>query len=982
MLPKPDSCLGCPLYGDGMGFSALEGTGSLGVLVAAEALGARERADGLPLRPHADAGSVFQRALKLAGVAREQLVITNIVRCQPPGNFLEGAEYEREAIERCSQYLQDAVRRFQPKVILALGNIALRTLTGLTGDHRTVTSLRGYVLQAIDYSGVVVVPSYHPSYIRRGAGQLFRVLVEDIRRAVAVAREGRVTKQSVQWINDPLTGKPTRTVVEQPVQTSYILNPMDDPRLSYQTDPTVEEAEKFYQHCKTNPELVISYDIETDRSAGKAEGEVDNEEMGQQITLVQFSTAAGSGIALPFVGAYVEVVRQTFQLANSKVGHNVWLFDNPILSSHGCPIAGEISDTLWMWHHMQPDLPADLQFVASWFSMPFPWKHYAGPNLRFYGVADADATLRIFQQIPAAMKKLKVWDSWVRQRQQLRPILERMKARGVGTDAEQLVVFGQQLSVEIERVRQEILPLVPAELNQFKPFKGIPKDIREFVNERLPVIELSIKAQWPVGQKMTKAALAKELKPQKEALQQLGFEELGYQKREIMVGATSEMGGAYHDLMGSAHSTTTGVFEGQWTKSLEFNPGSWQQVMAYAKHRKHKVPVVSGKQNGMKVKRESVNEKALLQLSRRTKDPFYKLVLDYREPVKMKGTYVGDAESRTGGFMPGPDGRIRADLTYRPANGQLATRNGPPIMTIPKHGPLAAQLRRAIVAKPGCRLIEADWTSFHILTLGFESKDPLYMRLSQLDMHSFFAATLLKLEQPDRLVVMDDDELLDCLGHYKKDETLKYPGPKGRLLSFKDVRNQQAKPTILGYGLGMQANRLWEENDEFISSKVEAQKLIDTLEGLFPLEVRYRRDVRELAHRQHYLLSRYGYIRWFWNVLQWNSNWQRWEPGPDSESAISHFVQNDAFGMMYDVMLELGEKGLDERFGLILNMHDALIFECPEAIVDECVATVTELMERPSKALVDPKVAPTGLACKVETKVGLNLGEMSEIKLG
>jgi DNA polymerase len=972
MIPKPKTCEGCPLYGDGLGFSSIEGTGSLGVLVVAEALGARERADGLPLRPHADAGSVFQRALKLAGVAREQLCITNIVRCQPPGNFLEGAEYEREAIEHCSQYFREAIGRFYPKVILALGNVALRTLTGLTGDHRTVTSLRGYVLQALDYSGVVVVPSYHPSYIRRGAGQLFRVLVEDIRRAVAVAREQTVTKQTVQWINDPLTGKPTRTVVEQPVQTSYILNPMDDPRLSYQTDPTVEDAEKFYQHCKDNPELVISYDIETDRSAGKAEGEVDNEEMGQQITLVQFSHTPGSGIALPFNVEYRDVISNVLGLGNNKVGHNVWLFDNPILLSAGIQVWGEVSDTLWMWHHMQPDLPADLQFVASWFGMPFPWKHYAGPNLRFYGVADADATLRISQQIPEAMKKLKVWDSWVRQRQQLRPILERMKARGVGTDADQLVVFGQQLSVEIERVRREILLLVPAELNQFKPFKGIPKDVREFVAERLPVIESSIRAQWPVGQKMTKAALAKELRPQKEALQQLGFEELGYVRQELCLANPTEK---------ELEQSSLGLVD-LWTKPLEFNPGSWQQVMAYAKHRKHKVPVVSAKQNGMKVKRESVNEKALLQLSRRTKDPFYKLVLDYREPVKMKGTYVGDVETRSGGFMPGLDGRIRADFTYRPANGQLATRNGPALMTAPKHGVLADQFRRAIVAKPGCKLIEVDWKSFHILTLGFESQDATYMRLARGDMHSFFAATLLRLEQPDKLLSMNDDEMIYLLKFHRKDERARFPGPKNRMLTFQQVRDQQAKPAILGMGLGQQANRLWEENEDFIDSKAEAQKLIDLWKALFPKEVAYQRNVRELAHRQHYLLSRYGYIRWFWNVLQWNSNWQRWEPGPDSESAISHFVQNDAFGMMYDVMLELGEKGLDERFGLILNMHDALVFECPEAIVDECVVTVTELMERPSRVLVDPKVAPGGLSCKVETKIGLNLGEMSEIKLG
>ena len=133
LLPKGDGCIGCPLYGDGLGFSAVEGTGASRLMVVAEALGQRERAEGLPLRPNADAGSVFQRACKLAGVDRAQLAITNIVRCQPPGNVLEGAPYEQAAIAQCSQYLREAVGRFKPRVILALGNVALRTLTGLTG---------------------------------------------------------------------------------------------------------------------------------------------------------------------------------------------------------------------------------------------------------------------------------------------------------------------------------------------------------------------------------------------------------------------------------------------------------------------------------------------------------------------------------------------------------------------------------------------------------------------------------------------------------------------------------------------------------------------------------------------------------------------------------------------------------------------------------------------------------------------------------
>src|SRR5882724_1399168 len=109
-IPKPDYCSasGCPLAGSG-GFSTLEGTGSSGVLALAEALGQWEEQDGLPLRPRAAAGSVFARALKLAGVPRESLLITNVLRCRPPNNDLLHTPFEFESIERCKHYFREVI---------------------------------------------------------------------------------------------------------------------------------------------------------------------------------------------------------------------------------------------------------------------------------------------------------------------------------------------------------------------------------------------------------------------------------------------------------------------------------------------------------------------------------------------------------------------------------------------------------------------------------------------------------------------------------------------------------------------------------------------------------------------------------------------------------------------------------------------------------------------------------------------------------
>src|SRR5437660_1531957 len=117
-LSRPDACRRCPLDPVAEGFSLPEGTGSSGVMIAAEALGEAEVKDGLPLRPYAPAGSVFERALRRAGIDRQSLLLWNTVACRPPSNLLEGTAYEQGAIESCRVHFDGVVARFKPRVIL------------------------------------------------------------------------------------------------------------------------------------------------------------------------------------------------------------------------------------------------------------------------------------------------------------------------------------------------------------------------------------------------------------------------------------------------------------------------------------------------------------------------------------------------------------------------------------------------------------------------------------------------------------------------------------------------------------------------------------------------------------------------------------------------------------------------------------------------------------------------------------------------
>ena len=395
---KPSSCDACKCHDHGSDYSAVEGTGANGVLTVAEASGEHEQRDQLPLRPFAPAGGVEERTMRRMGLARQSFSLTNIVRCRPRNNWLENAPWEYSAIAHCRPNLRAAIAERRPRVIRALGNIPTRELTGVAGEKLGVSYLCGYVLPLAadlryDSTDVPVVAGFHPSFLRHGKMAYGGVYARTLKRAMNVAA-GR--DRSWLWNVVP-----------------------DDPSthggLRYATRPSLDEARSIALRIRDNQSLVVSYDIETDESQSldedAREGFTDT-----VIRLVQVSTASGEAVAFPWEGGYKAVVADIMQSQNVKVGHNVWLFDNKVLRACGeregldLRPRGMIHDTLAMFHHWQPDLPAHLQFAAQFVEFPFPWKHLAAGAIEFYGCCDVDATLRLATFLEAALRKEGLWD--------------------------------------------------------------------------------------------------------------------------------------------------------------------------------------------------------------------------------------------------------------------------------------------------------------------------------------------------------------------------------------------------------------------------------------------------------------------------------------------------------------------------------------------------------------------------------------------
>lgn len=346
----------CPIPNH-RGFCRPEGTGANGVMLLGEALGDAEADEGLPFRPGAPAGSVLERAIRRLGMNREQFVLWNTVPVQPPKNYLEGAPWEAEAIAWGRPYLEEVIAKYKPRCIVALGGVPTKATTGLAGRHLGVSYLTGFVLPSLH--GIPVVPCFHPSFLRRGAMGLFGVLMRAIRLATQVVREGR-----------------------QP-----ILPPVENPPEGYILYPNESRATDFL-YDTLEGQGILAYDIETPWSTN--EDEAEEAEGVQAMKSIQFSLGLNTGIFLPWREPFIPIAKKILASPIRKMGYNNWRFDDPVLRSNGCVINGESHDLMWMWHHLNPDVPRGLQFVAAQSGWPWPWKNMDSQFPEFYGIVDTD----------------------------------------------------------------------------------------------------------------------------------------------------------------------------------------------------------------------------------------------------------------------------------------------------------------------------------------------------------------------------------------------------------------------------------------------------------------------------------------------------------------------------------------------------------------------------------------------------------------
>jgi len=131
------------------------------IMFIGEAPGADEDQQGEPFVGRA--GQLLTKIIKAMGFAREEVYIANILKCRPDmpaGSFGNRAPTPAE-MQTCRPYLVEQIDIIRPRVLVALGAVAVE---GLLGARGTMRELRG---RWHSYNGMPLMITYHPAYLLR-----------------------------------------------------------------------------------------------------------------------------------------------------------------------------------------------------------------------------------------------------------------------------------------------------------------------------------------------------------------------------------------------------------------------------------------------------------------------------------------------------------------------------------------------------------------------------------------------------------------------------------------------------------------------------------------------------------------------------------------------------------------------------------------------------------------------------------------------
>lgn len=355
-------------------------------IIVGEGPGHNEVAQGRPFV--GQSGRLVSEALARIRVRRESIWVSNATLCAPPSDATD--RDKREARRCCAPRLQRELAQFPGRPVAALGAVAAQNFCG---EKFSITQMAGS-LHEVDFDGTgprYVIPTTHPAAILRGGSGLaagggahtsdlaFWLLVYDLQKVNQLARGADLR------FTDDIEYETTDSARAEQLVLGMVEEIRSRREFACDTETYVDDPKKHSAlqaaHAKLN---AIGLAI-VDRAISVA----------WNILTPRAKHAIGQILADRNI---------------TKWFHN-GLYDIPVLNRHGFTVDGPCEDTLLAHHSAFPGLPHDLQRVTTQFYAITPWKaefrHGEGSldELLPYNARDTLATMRIAAPLAVAVKK-------------------------------------------------------------------------------------------------------------------------------------------------------------------------------------------------------------------------------------------------------------------------------------------------------------------------------------------------------------------------------------------------------------------------------------------------------------------------------------------------------------------------------------------------------------------------------------------------
>ena len=276
----------------------------------------------------------------------------------------------------------------------------------------------------------------------------------------------------------------------------------------------------------------------------------------------------------------------------------------------------------------------------------------------------------------------------------------------------------------------------------------------------------------------------------------------------------------------------------------------------------------------------------------------------YRMLTKLKSTYAD-------GLMKviGQDGRIRTTFqNLVTATGRLSSTE-PNLQNIPVRNDLGAEIRKMFVPKAGHVLVDADYSQIELRVLAHIAQDDTMQAAFKngLDIHTVTASQVFGVPAEEVTALM----------------------------------RRHAKAVNFGIVYGISEFSL---SEDIGVSRWEAKDYIDSYLAKYPGVRDYMKNVVAKARETGYTATLYGRKRYIPELSSSNFNIR----SGAERIALNTPIQGTAADLIKLAMIRV-DKALQDQFPeaqLILQVHDELIVECPEAIAEEVAALVSREMEQ------------------------------------